>query len=170
MPGSDTEVFEALTGDGDDPNAEDYITYALFAFERREWIAHYTRERGQAPSEADLQAWVQNITAYQFEQMRRRAATFFDAAARSYMAVEIEQIGQDLLRTFVVREVKAAGSFWRQFAIALLTAILAPLLIGLVVVAALRSEDYMPTIKGTKDAVQSGSNQPSKSKDQNQQP
>lgn len=154
MPGNDREVFEKLTGGADIPNVEDYLTYALFAFERREWVAHRIAIHKNSPSEQDIETWVGNLTGYQFDQMRRRAAEFFDLAAREYMAGEIELARQNVLKSEVVREVKAAGSFWRQLFIATATAILAPVIIGLIVVAALRSESLIPTITGTQQTVQ----------------
>lgn len=153
MPGNDREVFEKLTGEAEEPAAEDFITYALFAFERREWIKHHAAMHGSPPAENEVDTWIGNITEYQFEQMRARAASFFDVAARAYMADDIESARQDVLRSTVVREVKAAGNFWRQLFIATATAIIAPVIIGLIVVAALRSESVIPTITGTRDLV-----------------
>lgn len=154
MPGNDREVFDKLTGDGEAPAVEDFLTYALFAFERREWIAHHTASRNAAPTEGEVDAWIGNITEYQFGQMRSRAIAFFDVAARAYMADDIESAKQEVLRGTVVKEVKAAGNFWRQLFIATATAIIAPVIIGLIVVAALRSEAVIPTITGARDLLQ----------------
>ncbi|RVU13233.1 hypothetical protein [Methylobacterium oryzihabitans] len=154
MPTNDREVFDKLTDGAGSPPVEAFITYALFAFERREWLSHHAATRGQPPSEIEVEAWIGNITDYQFDQMRSRAASFFDVAARAYMADEIEEARQETLKSAVVREVKAAGNFWRQLFIATATAIIAPVIIGLIVVAALRSEAVIPTITGTKTLVQ----------------
>ena len=154
MPSNDREVFDKLTGDGATAGAEDFITYALFAHERREWVTHHTVTHGRPPTASEVETWIGNITDYQFDQMRVRAASFFDIAARAYMAEEIEQARQDTLKSAVVREVKAAGNFWRQLFIATVTAIMAPVIIGLIVVAALRSEAFVPSIAGTKDMLQ----------------
>ncbi|MEH3146832.1 MAG: hypothetical protein PGN34_16120 [Methylobacterium frigidaeris] len=154
MPTNDREVFEKLTGGAGSPPVEAFITYALFAFERREWLSHHTAARGHPPSEAEVEVWIGNITDYQLDQMRSRAATFFDVAARAYMADEIEEARQETLKGAIVREVKAAGNFWRQLFIATATAIIAPVTIGLIVVTALRSEAFIPTISGTRTLVQ----------------
>jgi anti-sigma-K factor RskA len=155
MLSNDREVFDKLTGDSGTAGAEDFITYALFAHERREWVTHHTATHGQPPTAAEVEVWIGNITDYQFDQMRIRAASFFDVAARAYMAEEIEQARQDTLKSSVVKEVKAAGNFWRQLFIATVTAIMAPVIIGLIVVAALRSEAFVPSIAGTRDKLQS---------------
>ncbi|MGX7708864.1 hypothetical protein [Methylobacterium sp. Gmos1] len=118
-------------------------------------MTHHTATHGQPPTAGEVETWIGNITDYQFDQMRIRAASFFDVAARAYMADEIEQARQDTLKSAVVREVKAAGNFWRQLFIAMVTAIMAPVIIGLIVVAALRSEAFVPSIAGTKDRLQS---------------
>lgn len=154
MPANDREVFEDLTSGDGGASAVNFLTYALFAFERREWIQHHAAAHGgTAPTQAEIDTWISNLTPYQFEQMRSRAAGTFDVAARNYMADEIDTARQETLQGAVVREVRAAGSFWRQLFIALATAILAPVIIGVIVVAALRSEDVIPTITGSKNTM-----------------
>lgn len=147
MPSSDQEVFEKLTGDAETPDELASITYALFAHERREWIRHHEQHRGVQPTASDIQSWIGNLTDSQFAQMRTQAAGFFDAAARSYLADEIEARERMALQDAIVREVKTAGAFWRQFAIALLTSILAPIIIGGVIAAALVYNDRFPSIR-----------------------
>ena len=147
MPDNDREVFERLTV-GDAESVEDFLTYAIFAFQRREWVNHFTARNGTPPAAADIEAWIGNLTDYDFDQMRTRAAGVFDLAARAYMAPDIEAAREDGLRDALLREVrgatdlqkselgaavatvKAAGSFWTQLGVALLTAIIAPLIIG----------------------------------------
>lgn len=154
MPVNDREVFEKLTGGGDAPSVDNFITYALFAFERREWINHHAGTKGEPPSDADIETWISNISDYQFEQMRARAASFFDVASREYMADEMEAARQEVLKSAVVKEVKAAGNFWRQLFIATATAIIGPVIIGLIIVAALKSEAVLPTITGSQKYIQ----------------
>lgn len=154
MVSNDREVFEKLTGGNETPSVDDFITYAVFAFERREWLSHHIVSHGRPPSEEEVAAWIGNITDYQFEQMRSRAASFFDVAARNYMADDIEAAKQETLRGAVVREVKSAGSFWRQLFIATITALAAPVIIGMIVVSALKGEAFVPTISGIKDSLQ----------------
>lgn len=164
MPNNDREVFDRLT-DGDGEPVEDFLTYALFAFQRREWVNHAIETNGTAPSDADIDGWIRNLTPYDFDQMRTRAAGFFDVAARSYMAPEIEAAKEEALRQALLREVrgvtevqkselgaavatvKTAGSFWTQLGVALLAAIVAPLIIGGVIVFALAFSDRFPSIR-----------------------
>jgi hypothetical protein len=174
MPDNDREVFDRLT-EGDAEPVEDFLTYAIFAFQRREWVGHFTARRGTPPAPGDIDAWIGNLTDYDFDQMRTRAATVFDLAARAYMAPDVEAAREEALRDALLREirgvtevqkselgaavasVKAAGSFWTQLGVALLTAIIAPLIIGGVIVFALAFSDRFPSIRdiahGTMPAV-----------------
>ncbi|WP_375459897.1 hypothetical protein [uncultured Enterovirga sp.] len=160
MPTSDQEVFEKLTGDEEIPDELAFITYALFAHERREWIRHYEQRHGEPPSVADVESWIGNLTDSQFGQMRTQAAGFFDAAARSYLADEIEARERLALQDAIVREVKTAGAFWRQFAIALLTSILAPIIIGGVIAAALVYNDRFPSLRDLSGVPSPGIDRP----------
>jgi len=149
MPANDRDVFEDLTGGEEGQNALSFLTYALFAFERREWIAHHTNaNNGEPPTDQQIDGWISNLTPYNFTQMRNQSGEFFDVSARAYMADDVEAARQQTLQSAIVKEVKAAGSAWRQLVIAMATAIAAPVIIGLIVVAALKSEDIIPTIKG----------------------
>jgi hypothetical protein len=82
--------------------------------------------------------------------MRNEAAGFFDTAAREYLEDEIEAAKRGVLDAEILKEVKAGGNFWRQIWIALVTAILAPLIIGGRIAAAIAYNDRFPTI----DAIQ----------------
>lgn len=163
---SDREVFEKLVTDTNHPDFSNYLTYALFASDRRDWIAYMTAETGDAPGDEAIAAWTSNVTPSTLDQLRTRAATIFDVAAQDYMAPAIEQARQETLQSSVLREVsgateaqkaglaatlaevQAAGSFRKQFSIALLTAILAPLLIGAIIATALVYNDRFMTIRG----------------------
>ena len=171
MPASDREVFQHLTSDPNQSEVSNFLTYAQFAFDRREWIAYRTQEDGREPTEEMIAAWTADQTPHDFEQLRLRAASFFDYAARDYMQPEIKAAGDDALRSGVLREVasavevqkaglaatlaevRSAGAFRKQFGIALLTAILAPLLIGAAIGAALIFNDRLPTIRDVAKAV-----------------
>lgn len=145
MPGNDREVFEKLTSSDDTSLEIDYLTYAIFAHEKREWIKHRESLTGHAPSQEEIDAWISNISDYQFRNMGDKAVDFFDEAAREYLADEIAAAKEEALRSAVVSEVKAASAFWKQLAMALATSILAPLLLGGIFAAILAYNNLMPT-------------------------
>ena len=62
--------------------------------------------------------------------MQESAVNVFDGAARAYLADEVEATKQDALRSVIVREVKSAGAWYKQLAMALLIGILTPLILG----------------------------------------
>jgi hypothetical protein len=77
--------------------------------------------------------------------MREEAARLFDAGARVYLSAEIEAQKEAAVRSSILGEVKAAGAFWRQMTIALGTAILAPVIIGGLIAAALTYDRMAPS-------------------------
>jgi len=134
MPSNDREVFDHLRSGDEAAQQIDFLAYALFAFEKSEWISHLEAKRGREPDQGEIGTWIGDITRYQFNGMRQKAADLFDAAARAYMRDEIEGIEERALNSAIVAEVKAAGVWWKQFLMALAMAILAPLILGAVIV------------------------------------
>jgi hypothetical protein len=144
VPKSDREVFEYFRASTTAPIEGVSLTYALYAFEKFQWHAQFEQEHGTPPSELDSERWILDITPSRFASMREEAARVFDSSARKYLFNDIEAQKQEAVRTSILAEVKAAGSFWRQLATALITAILAPLIIGGVIVAALTYDHFAP--------------------------
>lgn len=142
MPKNDLEVFERLTQDADTATEIDFITYAMFAFEKKEWIEHHLKNSGHPPTQEQIDSWISNITDFQFQTMREKAIEFFDDAARNYLEEEIAQAKQEVLESAIVQKVQAASAFWKQLAMALLTAILAPVLLGGILVSILAWQKY----------------------------
>lgn len=137
MPRNDREVFAYLVENDDAPLQIDYLTFAIFAHEKREWAKLYESQHAQqAPSQADIDNWISNLTESQFVGMRSSAESFFIEAANVYFQDRLEAEREAILRSAIVSEVKAAGAWWKQVGIALLTTIVSPLIIGVVIAAA----------------------------------
>ncbi len=113
MPRSDLEVFDYVQ-QSDDPLHIDYLTYAVFAHDKREWIKHREAQTGQTPDQDAINAWIANMADSQFERMRGAAVDVFDEAARDYLAADLEEARESVLRSAIVAEVRAASSFWKQ--------------------------------------------------------
>ncbi|NTH42734.1 hypothetical protein G6L20_32330 [Agrobacterium rhizogenes] len=154
MPKDDLETFAHLTAHQVTSYEINLLTYALFADEKAKWIEHFATQHGSAPKTADIQNWISNITDQHFEHMRLKAARYFDVAAREYMRSEIEQGEKAILETTIIKEVKAAGSFWRQIGMAILTAVLAPIIIGGILAAFLAYNEVFPTFVKVPIAVE----------------
>jgi hypothetical protein len=135
MPRSDREVFDHLTSDSTTEPHIDLLTYAQFAAEKKEWMLLFEKSNDRPPSQAEIDAWIAGVTDYQFNRMRSAALDMFSESAESYLAQRIADEKEKLLTSTLVSQVKAATSFWKQFGLAVLTAILAPLILGLVLVA-----------------------------------
>lgn len=132
---SDREVFDSLLALKDTSREVSFITYAIFAQERSEWIRHFEAQNGTTPTQADIDRWIANLTDYQFAGMRDRAVNMFDEAARLYLRDEMDLAEERALHSAIVSEVKAASVWWKQLAIALAMSIVAPLLLGVILAA-----------------------------------
>ena len=164
MPANDREVFEYLTSNPDTPIEIDLLTFAIFAQERREWHKLVESQKNAPPTQAEMDAWVSQITEWRFDQMRDEAIRFFDSAARAYLADEMEAAKTAVFQDTIIREVKAAGGLWRQLFLALIAAILAPLIIGGIIAVAINYDKFYPTIGSVSDHL---AKPPSTSPDQN---
>lgn len=162
MPANDRELFDQLRADPDTPAEIDFLTYAIFANEKSEWIKLFEQQKSRAPSQEEIDDWICNLTEWRLSQMRQEAVQFFDGAARRYLEEEIAEGQEEVLRSALIREVKAAGSFGRQMAIALATAILAPLIIGGVIAFALTYDRAVPTLSGISERLQAKGTEPPK--------
>jgi hypothetical protein len=144
LPRSDKEVFDHLCKDSRWPLELHFLTYATYVFQQYQWWDQFQADNGSPPGPLDISRWIADITPARFDVMREDAARLFDDAARAYLGEEIEAQKQEAVRTSILSEVKAAGSFWRQLATALITAILAPLIIGGMIAAALTYDHFAP--------------------------
>jgi hypothetical protein len=146
MAKDDREVFQHLCAVSEDLSEEiAFLTYAIYAREKYEWFARRTDETGTAPSLTDVNRWIADITESRYVSMRERAAQLFDAASWQYLRPKIEVDREDFLRKSILTEVRAAGALWRQLFFSVVAAILTPLILGVVIVAALTYEKVMPT-------------------------
>lgn len=159
MPNTDKEVFNHLSSD---PNTEaeiDYFTYVIYSIEKYEWIDHVETVTGNPPPLEELTRWISQITPVRYANMREKAAQLFDSAARRYLQAEIEKQKAEAVRTSILSEVKAAGAFWKQLAVALVTAILAPVIIGGIIAAVLAYDRVVPTATDVQDRLRGSQQQ-----------
>lgn len=159
MPANEREVFEYLTSDETTAYEINLLAYAVFANELQDWISHATLKNSTPPSDQEICEWIANLTEGRYLQMRNEAAGFFDTAAREYLADEIEQAKRSVLDAEILKEVKAGGNFWRQLLIALVTAILAPVIIGLIIAAAIVYSNVFPSIETLSRGLQPSTTQ-----------
>jgi hypothetical protein len=101
MPANDSEVYAYLTGDNTDSLEIDMLTFAIYANQKQEWVRHFERQRGTPPSQTEIDDWIANLTEGRFNAMRREAVEFFDASARRYLAEEIAEGKDAVLRCLV---------------------------------------------------------------------
>jgi len=129
MPANDREVFELLISDRETSAEIDFLAYAIFANHKREWIRLYeSQNKGQAPTQQEIDNWILNITSRQFDDMREEAERFFDIAAREYLDDEIQREKKRAVDESILSEIKRHTSPWRHIGIALIFAIVAPII------------------------------------------
>lgn len=145
MPASDREVWDFLREDQTLSAELQYITYAIFSFEKYDWVCLHEAAAGGPPTQQEVDHWIAQITPNRFSDMREKAASLFDNAARRYLAEEIVGQRQDAVNTSILAAVRSASAFWKQVALALIAAILAPLIIGAMIVLAHNYDRFYPT-------------------------
>ncbi|WP_349371566.1 hypothetical protein [Salinarimonas sp.] len=146
MAANDRDVYEHLLAREDLPIPVSMLAFAFYAEEKRDWIEHFRQRNGREPSQTEIEEWIVNLPENRFDKISAEAMSFFDLSARDYLRGEIEQMREHILHTEIVRQVRAVSGWWRQLAIALMTAILAPLLIGAVIVSALAYGTALPSL------------------------
>ena len=138
MPNNDIEVFEHLTADKDSAVEIDFLSYAMFAFRKSEWIEHFKKKNdGKLPTQAQIDEWIGQITDFDFEQLRKEAAEFFHSSAEEHLREYIEDQKKEAVDRSIISEVKSIASRvkeftapWKHLGIALLMAIVAPVILG----------------------------------------
>ncbi len=153
MPDNDQEVFEQLQADPETPREIDLLTYAIFAQEKQQWLELFEKKNNRKAKQAEIDKWISELTDWRFSQMREEAVQFFDTAARAYLSEEIDVAKKEVREETIIREVRAAGGFWRQLAMQMITAVLAPLLIGLIIAAAILYDKNTPRITDITDRI-----------------
>ena len=127
---NDHEVFDYLFSDDETPSEIDFLAYAMFAFRKREWIKHSRDKNEKSPSQEEINAWIGALTNYDFVQMKLSAAEFFDDAAKTYLEDFIESEKKKAIDNSIVKDVKSLTSPWRHALIALVMAIVVPVMLG----------------------------------------
>jgi len=149
MPTNDIEVFEKLTSDDETAVEIDFLTYAMFAHRKRQWIEHFKQTHNDTlPTPDQINDWIAQLSEYDFGQMREQAAEFFDESAKTYLSDYVEEKQRDAVASSVLSgvseshaallaevksihaKVEEATSPWRHVSIALIMAIVAPFIIG----------------------------------------
>jgi hypothetical protein len=131
MPSNDIEAFEYVQSDGSTPLEIDLLTYAMFAHKKMKWIEHFEKQHnGEKPTQILIDEWISQLSDYDFGQMRDEAASFFDSSSKIYLAKYIEEQKKEAVGQSILSEVRRFSNPWRDFGIALLMAILAPILLG----------------------------------------
>ena len=138
-------MFDYLRQHTATPVEIDLLTYAVFAFEKYQWFEQVEKSTGSPPNAVDIERWIADITPLRFSNMREEAARLFDATARRYLAPVMEEQTAKAINESILAEVKSAGSVWRQALIALIMAILAPVIIGGVIAAVLTYDRNAPS-------------------------
>jgi hypothetical protein len=131
MPKNDIEAFDYLISDKDTAVEIDYLTYALFAYKKKRWIDHFSEQNnGQAPTQSQIDGWITQLSDFDFAQMRNDAGDFFHVAAEEHLQDFIEHQKKKAVDESILAAVKAHTSWWKHLGIALLMAIVAPVMLG----------------------------------------
>lgn len=146
MPSNDREVFDHLTATGNEYGAHiDLLTYANFAAEKKEWMLLFESKNERPPDQSEIDGWISGVSEYQFNRMRSAAIDFFAEAAESYLQDRMKEHKAEIMTSTVISEVKAANVWWKQLSFALITALISPILLGLILVGTGAYARLVPT-------------------------
>ena len=130
MPNNDLEVFDHLTSNQETQLEIDYLTYALFAWKKKQWVEHFASQHNARPTQAQIDEWITALPASEYVIMRNDAARAFDDAAQAYLAEQIEEEKKTAVDNSILAEIKQFTSPWKHFGIAIVMAIVAPVFLG----------------------------------------
>jgi hypothetical protein len=131
MPSNDVEVFEHFTSEENPVQEINFLAYALFAYKKREWCAHYEQLNGHKPTHDEIDQWITNLSDFEYRNMLGDAAQFFHAAAQTHLTQEIEEQKAEAVEDSILDEIRDFTNPWRHALIALGMAIVAPIILGL---------------------------------------
>jgi phosphoglycolate phosphatase-like HAD superfamily hydrolase len=130
MPASDLEVFDYFSSDAETPGEVDFLAYAIFAFRKKHWVAHFKELNSRPPNQGEIDGWISQQSDFEFQRMRNEAVEFFDEAAKTYLAEYVEAEKKQAVDHSILEAVKHHTSAWRHAGIALLMAVVAPAILG----------------------------------------
>jgi hypothetical protein len=123
------------------------IAYGLFWAELEDWIAKQIIDGDRHPAQDEIDAHIQkNLTERYFQGLEDKALQLFGEAALDLLEGRIEAERQDAVQQSILgaieahnkatlAEVSKGSNIWRQGLLALGTALLAPIFLGLLIVA-----------------------------------
>lgn len=154
MPRNDREIWLTIISDPPGAPELNYLTYAIYSFEKYEWYGQIEKQRGNPPTPVEIDEWISQITEFRIKAWRENAARTFDVAARTYMQDEFSRERQHFVDDHVITSVNAvlasvkrALAFRNQLFTAFVIAILSPVILGLIILS-IQAADLWPTASG----------------------
>ena len=160
MPTNDRDVWVDILS-GSEPSELQYLTYAIYSFEKYEWYKQFEAKKGVPPTPAEFNDWISQITESRIKVWRENAAKFFAEAAATYMRDYIAQERQNALNDHLITLIDTkldknaealrdrldlfsrATALWKQILVAVVIAILSPIILGLLILA-IQAADLWP--------------------------
>ena len=149
MPKNVTDVFHRLVGTDEDAikqNVPGFVAYGLFWAELDAWIRHQVKDGKPYPTPQEIDDHIaHNIPESHFIDIENNALELFVEVSLDILKETIDEKIREAVDQSVVHEVKAhqegalaefrkSGNLWRQLGMALITAIVAPLILGAILV------------------------------------
>ncbi len=129
MPKNDREVFDHLVSDKGTALQIDFLTYAVLRMKRGNGSSYSKSERrAGADTGGYRQLDFQSDRLPIRQHAKRRGECVRTSRLRLFRGAACCRTR--ILRSVIVAEVRAASVWWKQLAVALLTAIVAPVLLG----------------------------------------
>jgi hypothetical protein len=156
---SDKDVFDFMRSDPETALILDLLTFAAYSEKKYRWMEKYKDLNGRYPDHSEITRWISELPHEDLYEMRGTAIDFFDDAARKYLADEIEEkienekkstLNNEILRSVgeIYKKSIESSSFSRQLLFSFITAILVPIILGVMVVA-INKFDFLSVDKVT---------------------
>lgn len=135
LPKSEGEVFDYFLAQSDSssPTEIDSLAYVAFSYRKKHWRVHFKQRTGRNPSQQEMDDWVSSLSPFEFGEMRKTALQNFRTAADAYMREILESHKTAAVKASILNEIKSFTSPWRHLPIALIMAIVAPILFGMLI-------------------------------------
>jgi hypothetical protein len=157
VPNTIHDVFRNLVEVDEENTTRDVagiISYGLFWADLEAWINHRVSNGNPHPSAEEINQHIQNnLTANYFRDLESKSLQLFGEASLTFLEERIEAEKEEAVRkslldsmqahnAAVLSEVSKGSNFYRQTFMALLTAIVAPLILGAILVAIKYYSDF----------------------------
>ena len=92
-----------------------YLSYAIFAAERYDWLYHERQKTGQFPSTQEECDWIKRLPESYFVRVEKQALDWLDVFSKDYLKDFIEESKSEAIEQSINSDIQRLGRFWPNF-------------------------------------------------------